>query len=333
MVFEGDNIADYADREITEIEQTIDVEQQPLTSFAIETYHSASPTIKQVLPTTVFGSLVMLVSVLVVGTGLKLLALTANLLLVQYVAEKCAYDLRALFFRKALHLDLDSFGENGSADLTARLTNDVSQVSGGISVLLGRMIREPLKMAVSLFGALFIRWQLLLMVLIFTPILILVMRYLSRAIRRASRKLMEEMSQIYGMLNDAFAGIRVVKAFNTQAHERAKFNQCTSEFFRKSMKMAFYNTLARSSSEMIGMTTVGLAILARWLSGRQRTNQLVRNQHGQRTDECRRGARVLRFSDRCFRSREEAIRRLGWSAAWESQQPLAFTRSSIKKSA
>ena len=56
--------------------------------------------------------------------------------------------------------------------------------------------------------------------------------------------------------NDAFAGIRVVKAFNTQACERAKFNRGISAFYRKSMKMAFYNTLARSSSEMLGMTTV-----------------------------------------------------------------------------
>ncbi len=36
-----------------------------------------------------------------------------------------------MFFRKALHLDLDSFGENGSAALTARLTNDIAHVSGG----------------------------------------------------------------------------------------------------------------------------------------------------------------------------------------------------------
>ncbi|MGI9473309.1 MAG: ABC transporter ATP-binding protein, partial [Rubripirellula sp.] len=116
--------------------------------------------------------------------------------------------------------------------------------------------------AVCLAGATFVCWRLLLLVMIVTPLLAFVMHHLSRAIRRASRRAMEEMSQLYGMLNDAFAGIRVVKAFNTQAYERAKFGRGARAFYRKSMKIAFYNTLARSSSEMLGMATVGLAILA-----------------------------------------------------------------------
>ncbi len=222
----------------------------------------AKPIIDKYAPQGAFATLVLIVAALVGGTALKLIALMINMMLVQNVAEKTSLELRSMFFRKALHLDLDSFGENGSAALTARLTNDISHVSGGISVLLGRLIREPLKMIVCLTGAMWYCPRLLLLVLIVTPLVALVMRQLSRAIRRASRRAMEEMSQLYGMLNDSFAGIRVVKAFNTQAFERAKFNRGIQAFYRKSMKMAFYNALARSSSEMLGMATVGLAILA-----------------------------------------------------------------------
>jgi len=209
-----------------------------------------------------YGTLLVIVAMLVGGTALKLIALMANLLLVQYVAERTAFDLRATFFRKSLSLDLDSFGENGSAELTSRLTNDVSHVSAGVAVLLGRMVREPLKMLVCLGGAMFICWRLMLLVMIVTPVVALVMTYLSRAIRRASRKAMEEMSQLYGMLSDAFSGIRVVKAFNTQAFERAKFRRGTYAFYRRSMKIAFYNMLSRSSSEVLGMASVGMGIVA-----------------------------------------------------------------------
>lgn len=222
----------------------------------------AKPTIDRLAPSGAFATLVLIVAALIGGTALKLIALMINMMLVQYVSERTSVELRAMFFRKALHLDLDSFGENGSAALTSRLTNDIAHVSGGITVLLGRLLREPLKMFVCLGCAMAVCPRLLLLVLVVTPIVGLVMRHLSRAIRRASRRAMEEMSQLYGMLNDSFAGIRVVKAFNTQAFERAKFNRGIQAFYRKSMKMAFYNTLARSSSEMLGMTTVGLAILA-----------------------------------------------------------------------
>ncbi|MDC0278705.1 ABC transporter ATP-binding protein/permease [bacterium] len=220
------------------------------------------PWINEYAPTGPYETLTLIVTMLLVGTAVKLLALMMNLILVQNIAEKTSLELRASFFRKTLSLDLDRFGENGSADLTSRLTNDISHVAGGLNIILGRLIREPLKMIVCLGGAMLVCPRLLLLVLVITPLLGFVMAKLSRAIRRASRRAMEEMSQLYGMLNDAFAGIRVVKAFNTQSQERAKFQRGAQAFYFKSMKVAFYNTLARSSSELLGIATVCLAILA-----------------------------------------------------------------------
>ncbi|PAY21219.1 ABC transporter permease [Rhodopirellula sp. SM50] len=225
-------------------------------------YRQAKPWVDAYAPTTPFGTLLAILTFLVVGTALKLVALTANMMWVQYVGGRTAIDLRAIFFRKALRLDLDAFGENGSADLTARLTNDVALVTAGVSTLLGRMIREPLKMMACLIGAAIVCHRLLFLVLIVSPILALVMQQLSRAIRRASKRAMEEMSQLYGMLNDSFAGIRLVKASNTQAFERARLRRGTFAYYQKTMKMAFYNTLARGTTELMGMTTVSLAILA-----------------------------------------------------------------------
>lgn len=225
-------------------------------------YAAAKPYVDAYAPETPFGTLLAILSFLIIGTGLKLIALIANMMWVQYVAGRTAVDLREIFFRKALRLDLDAFGENGSSDLTARLTNDVALVTAGLSNLLGRMVREPLKMIACLFGAAFVCSRLLFLVLVVSPLLAIVMQQLSRAIRRASRRAMEEMSQLYGMLNDSFAGIRLVKASNTQSFERARLRRGTYAYYRKSMKMAFYNTLARGTTEMMGMTTVSLAILA-----------------------------------------------------------------------
>ncbi|MCC9600794.1 ABC transporter ATP-binding protein/permease [Stieleria sp. JC731] len=225
-------------------------------------YGIAKPYVDTYAPATPFGTLLAILTFLVVGTGLKLIALIANMMWVQYVAGRTAIDVRELFFRKALHLDLDHFGENGSADLTARLTNDVSLVTAGVTTLLGKMTREPLKMIACLIGAAMVCSRLLLLVMIVMPILAIVMQKLSRAIRRASRRAMEEMSQLYGMLNDSFSGIRLIKASNTQAFERARLRRGTFAYYHRSMKMAFYNTLARGTTEMMGITTVSLAILA-----------------------------------------------------------------------
>ena len=235
---------------------------QTATKKSAEWLSWAQPWIDQSAPRGAFPTLVFIVVMLVGGTAIKLVALTINLMLVQYVAEGTVMELREKYFRKSLHLDLDHFGQNGSANLTSRLTNDVAHIAVGVSTLLGRLIREPLKMAVCLFGAATVCWRLLLLVMIVSPLMAFVMQHLSRAIRRASRRAMEEMSSLYGMLNDAFGGIHVVKSFNTQAYERARFRARVQAYFRRSMKVVLYNTLARSSSELLGLTMVGLAILA-----------------------------------------------------------------------
>lgn len=286
VIFQGDNLTDYVENQLTSL-QTELAENQAQSSALIEIetsevndqlwrleqrqetlqsqqqwYQAALPYVQQYTPGTPFGTLLLVLGFLVVGTGLKLLALAANLMLVHFVAGRSAVTLREQFFRKALHLDMESFGENGSADLTARLTNDVSLITGGITTLLGRMVREPLKMIACFVGAAIICPRLLLLIMVVLPVLAVIMQYLSRSIRRASRRAMEEMSKLYGVLNDSFAGIRMVKVSNTHASERARLHRSTMRYFVQSVKMTFYNTMARATTEMLGITTVSLGILA-----------------------------------------------------------------------
>ncbi len=285
VVFAGEDLSSYlnkqietTDAEIRDLDQKLaavsaandpDVSETARLNFLHKkaTYasawlHWAKPIVTDWAPPGPFNTLLLVVGFMLACTAIKLVAQTINMVLVQYIAEGTVMELREIFFRKSLQLDLDHFGENGSANLTSRLTNDVSHVGIGLSTMIGRMIREPLKMTVCLLGAIAICPRLLLLMLVITPPVVFVMQRLSRAIRRATRRVMEEMSSLYGMLNDAFNGIRVIKSFNTQSHERARFRGHVEAYFRRSMKVSFYNTMARSMSELLGLCMVGLAIIA-----------------------------------------------------------------------
>ncbi len=222
----------------------------------------AHPTIDRYAPTSPYRTLLVIIGLLAIGTVIKLVALSANLMIVQAITERTTMAVRAMFFRRALQLDLDEFGDHGSSQLTSRLTNDVGHISGGIHTLLGRMVREPLKMIVCIGGAAAICPRLLMLVMVVTPLVALVTHHLSRAIRRSSRRVMDEMSQMYGMLNEAFTGIRLVKSSNTESSERAKFHRGLQTYYQRSMKMAFYTTLGRSASELLGTSVVCLAVIA-----------------------------------------------------------------------
>src|SRR5690606_39022795 len=68
---------------------------------------AAQPYLQRYTPQSPYPTLLFLMGFLLVGTVVKLLALAANLLLVQVVTERTAVAVRALFYRRALHLDLE----------------------------------------------------------------------------------------------------------------------------------------------------------------------------------------------------------------------------------
>ena len=281
IVFKGDTVDQYVQKRLDRADADVAAVEAKLASVGdgdplrrdslklerdrinaeVATYRRHRETIRRWSPSTPFRTLIVIVGILIGGTALKLVALGCNTMIVRGIVDGSVMDLRNRFFRHCLHMDLDHYGDTGSSDLTSRLVGDIGGVGGGIKTLLGRMVVEPMKMIVCVCGAMSICPRLFALVMVIAPLTAWVMSSLSRAIRRSSKRTMEEMSRLYARLSDAFAGIRVVKAFNTHAHERAKFAHGNQVLFARSRRLAWYGTLARSTSEMLGMTMVSLAIL------------------------------------------------------------------------
>ncbi|HUG69352.1 MAG TPA: ABC transporter ATP-binding protein [Pirellulaceae bacterium] len=293
VVFEGQTLQQWIDREIQDSEKRVAElaaenaalreslpglakDEQRLTlarinyldtdreaqARATEWYRWIQPYVHAYLPATPFKTLLLIVGALVVGTALKDAFLVANLVLVERLAQLAAYDLRKLFFRQTLRLDLASFNDSRNSELLSHFTYDMNGVVLGLVTLFGKALREPLKMTACLVGASFISWRLLLFSLMISPPALFMMQRLSKSIKRANRRAMEEMSQLYNTLTETFAGIQTVKAFTMEGFERNRFHLSAKEFFRKSLKIVFYNSLTKPITEILGIGVISLALIA-----------------------------------------------------------------------
>ena len=95
---------------------------------------SPSPTSTTICPHDPFHTLVFITVLLLVGTVVKDLFLVANNVLVARLAQLATFDLRKLFYRRTLRMDLATFSEDGTADLMSRFTNDMNQVADGLGL-------------------------------------------------------------------------------------------------------------------------------------------------------------------------------------------------------
>ncbi|MDX2036467.1 MAG: ABC transporter ATP-binding protein [Isosphaeraceae bacterium] len=182
--------------------------------------------------------------------------------LVADMTQLSLFDIRNEFYRRTLALDLASFNAQGSSELIARFTNDMESLNQGISTVLGRIIREPLRIVSCLGVALWMNWRLTLMALVLVPVSAATTYRAGKIMKRAVRRSLESMSNIYRILQESFNGIKVVKAFSMERYERRRFFQETKSLYKKSIKVAKIDALSDPVLEILALTTVSIALLS-----------------------------------------------------------------------
>src|SRR5262245_12062678 len=220
------------------------------------------PLARRFLPNDTFQALVLFLSFFIVATLLKDAMLVGNLVLVERLTQLAMFDLRNRMFRKTLQMEMAHFGEGHSSHIMHRISSDVQCAFNGVNVLCGRMILEPLKMVACLAGAAFICWQLLLVSLLVAPLAAYVMVRLSKSLRKANRRAMEEMGFLYTLLAETLTNIQTVKAFGMERHERRRYHKSGKNFYHRSMRIMFFTALGRGGGEVMGMAIICVAILA-----------------------------------------------------------------------
>ncbi len=220
------------------------------------------PIAERWLPDTAFKTLGYVCAFVLISTGIKNVFRVANLLLVSRLGQLVAFELRRDFYRQLLRLDMADFSDRGRGDLMNRCTTDIGQLSGGVTVLFGQAIREPLKMIGCFLGAAYFSWRLLLLTLIVAPIAFLGIRWLGKSLKRANRRAMEELSGIYDALSETLSGIQLIRSFTRESAERARFRLSLKDLYDKQMRIAFYDSLASPLTENIGVAMVVLAAMS-----------------------------------------------------------------------
>lgn len=244
-------------RELQSLRTGIENENQ-----RIATTRSLLVWIERYAPTDPWQTLLWVVAFLLFATVMRGLFLVGSMVLVARVGQRTMLDLQNRVFDNVLEMELNEVGVQGTGDLVTRIRGETSVVGVAITNLFGKTLREPLKMAACLAGAAWINWRLLLFSLLVAPAAIALMLVLARSTKRANRRASEESARLLDRLYQSLTYLRVVKAFVMEDSERNRFQHVANDVYRRSMKISWYGALARVNNEVLGISVIGLAVLA-----------------------------------------------------------------------
>jgi len=228
----------------------------------IDFWQRFQPAAHRWLPTKPFETLAVVCLFLFVGTFVKSLFRIAGTFFMARLGQLADFELRKQFYRRTLQLDLATFQQTTPGDLLNRFTGEIAAIANGAQTVFGMAIREPMKMCACLALAAWVSWQLLLFTLITAPLAGYAIHWLSKALKRANLRAQEEFSTVFDLLEETFSGLKVIKAFTMESRERSRFHQASKQYYRRSMKIAMYNSLVSPTTEMMGIGMIVAAMLA-----------------------------------------------------------------------
>ena len=174
---------------------------------------------------------------------------------INWIAHRVVMDLRDALFGRLLTLPTRYFDDHSAGSLLSRLTYDVSQVMNATTQALITVVKDGLAVIGLLGWMLYLNWKLSLMSFLIAPGIALIVRAVSRRLRRLSRELQELMGDLTHVIDEALQGHKVIKIFGGQDYERDRFHRVNNRTRQFSMKLV-------AASEASGPLVQLLAVLA-----------------------------------------------------------------------
>lgn len=154
------------------------------------------------------------------------------------VSEKSMAALRRDLYQKLVTLGIPFLEERRVGELTSRITSDVTQVQGVVSLTLAEFIRQIIVFLGGVFIIIFTMPKLALIMLATIPIVVVSAMFFGRYIRKLMRARQDQLAATNVVVEETMQSIQTVKAYTNEDFEVKRYGQSLTEMVRISLKAA-----------------------------------------------------------------------------------------------
>jgi subfamily B ATP-binding cassette protein MsbA len=224
------------------------------------------------------NQLVYLVPVVIIGLALaKGVGRYFQEYYVKTAGQLVVQDLRNSLFKKSMHLSMAFHVSQPSGLLTSRILNDVGVMQRSAADALVDGLRESFTLAGLISLAFYKDWKMAAVSFLVLPICVIPTTHLGRKIKLNVKRSLHSVGFLTGTLQEAYGGIKVVKAFGREENQIQKFKDENKGYYRFLRKAIKYHSLTAPAVELLA-SLGGAAVVwygvTRVLSGEMTQGQL-----------------------------------------------------------
>jgi len=148
-------------------------------------------------------------------------------------SREIEYDIRNDFFARLQQMPLAYYQARRTGDLMSRATNDLNAVRMMIGPAVMYSASTALVFAVAIILMSSIDARLTLIALVPLPLVSVSVKYFGSAIHRRFEAIQAQLADLSAVVQEALAGVRVVRAYNQEQYEIGRFSAANQEYVRR----------------------------------------------------------------------------------------------------
>lgn len=163
-----------------------------------------------------------------------------RVILFAIVSEKSVANLRSDLYKKLISLEIPFFEERRVGELTSRISNDVTQIQGVMSITLAEFVRQVITLLGGIAIIVFTMPRLALTMLLTFPFVVIAAMFFGRFIRKLMRERQDMIAKTNVVVEETMQSVQTVKAFTNEWFELNRYMKQLKEAVDISLKAARY---------------------------------------------------------------------------------------------
>lgn len=160
-------------------------------------------------------------------------------------------DVRSAVFKKTQRVALNEFYSISTSSLINRTTNDITQVQQVILMAFRVMLNAPIILIGGCIMAFSLDTQLPFVIIAIIPVLILLFVIVGKLIIPLFKVMQTNVDSLTTVTRENLTGVRVIRAFNTEEQENARFARVNDEVSRVNKKANIIMSVNMPTVELI----------------------------------------------------------------------------------
>ena len=178
------------------------------------------------------------------------------------IAHTIIAKLQSEMFDKLMYFNIKFFNDSKSGNLISRLINDTYFLRMAIVKTVTGVIKDVLVIVFLLGNMFYQSWELTIFAFFAFPLALWPIKQIGKSIRKVTNTIQSKIAVFSNMLAESVKGIRQVKAYNQEEHEKSKSFEAIEQIKNYFIRSSFISNRLSPLMEFIGSLAIAISIYA-----------------------------------------------------------------------